>query len=158
MEFTILIVGNAQVGKKCYLNRLLTGEFRSFLTTTSHILNTTLGLVKITYSISATVVDGYDGYIFMCDMSTQTADIVRGTSSIAVMAVNKCDRNITAQDHHTGLPTFTVSAKWNRGLYEPILYILRGHLGQSLRLIENEAIAPSNVTRRPRLFCQIFKY
>lgn len=153
MKLAILIVGATRVGKKCYMNRLLTGEFRSILPIVrSHTLNTTLGVVKITYHVSSTVVEGYDGYIFMCD-GPKTANIVCATSGVPVVVVNKCDGGVSAQSHTTGLPTFTVSAKWNRGLFEPILYILQSCFGQALRLLNNEATAPQqvNVNRWPVL-------
>ncbi len=152
MNLSILIAGPPQVGKKSYLNRLITGEFRTHLTTNVHTLKTSHGPITITYGVSSTCTEGYDGYILMYDVrNPETRQFIENTPGTTVFVANKCDKNITVRNHHS------VSAMWNKGLYDPILEILRAEFGQHLQFVENDPIVPPSVNVRVPLLHRIFR-
>ena len=129
MNLSILVVGQARAGKSCYIGRVVTGQFCPRVSGTCD-LHTNIGTISLSFSESLVPSEGYDGYIFMYDHARpETSDMVLRASSCTVVVASKCDGRVTAPDHPSGIPSFSVSAKWNKNLTDPILHIVRSHLG-----------------------------
>lgn len=144
MAFTICVFGDRQVGKKCFVNRMLTGEYKSVLIRNTHNVATTNGVLTITYVVDTVAAPGCDGYIYMYGIA-DSSNIPTNLPANTVVVASKCDGDVTAAGH------LATSAKWLKNLEETVVQVLQVRY-PNIQLTENVAlVAPVvNVPRNGR--------
>ena len=148
MEITICVFGAALVGKKTYVNRLITGAYSNNLQRFSHTVATSQGPITITYIVSREPTAGCNGYILLSDGNRPETILAYGDiPSYVVVAHNKCDGP-------TSTNPLSISAKWNKNLLEPVITIMRTFYGD-ITFTENVAVRPPVVQLVPVMTQQL---
>lgn len=144
MAFTICVFGDRQAGKKCFVNRMLTGEYKSVLGRNTHTVATTSGPLTITYVVGTVAAPNCDGYVYMYDVA-DPSNIPANLPTNTVIVASKCDGDITVDNH------LSTSAKWNKNLGETVVQVLQVRY-PNIQLTENAPVLPAvvNVPRSGR--------
>lgn len=136
MNFSLLVCGAPSVGKSCFVNRMLTGNFSSVaLAAPVLTLNTNYGMCTFTIHESSVYIPGCDAEIILYDTTNPNILPLPATNAPRVVMGTKADGRVVP-------PPNQCSARYNHNLQIPYLSILRQLVAPGLVFIDMPAVTP----------------